>query len=60
MVGLVCFIHQYRVTNSIHSTYTPHLQYLEPETLLESSRTSAMDIFYGYGQGVKDVDNFRR
>ena len=38
-VGVVGFTHQSEVTNSMHlqSTYTPHLQYLESETHLESS-----------------------
>ena len=46
-VGAVGFIHQSAVTNSMHlqSTYSPHLQYLQLEVHVESSRTSAMELY---------------
>ena len=53
-VGAVDFIHQFAVTNSMHlqSTYTPHLQYLQSEVRLESSRTSAVELFCRNSQCV--------
>ena len=59
-VGAVDFIHQSAVTNSMHlqSTYTPHLQYLQSEALLESSRTSAVELFCRNSQRVKAVRYF--
>ena len=45
-VGGVDIIHQSAVANSMHlqSTYTPHLQYLQSEARLESSRKSAVEL----------------
>ena len=59
---MVGFIHQSAVTNSIHlqSTYTPHLQYLQLEAHLESSRTSAVELFCRNSKCVKAVGYFRR
>ena len=50
------------VTNYKHSqfTYNPHLQYLQQETHLESSRTSAAELFCRNSQHVKAVDYFCR
>ena len=61
-VGAIGFIHQSAVTNSMHlkSTYTPHLQYLQSEVHLESSRTSAVELFYKNSQRVKAVGYFCR
>ena len=62
--GLVqpSFIQQSWVTNSMHlqTTYSPHLQYLQSEVHLESSQTSAVELFCGNSQGVKTVDYFRK
>ena len=61
-VGVVGFIHQSAVTNSIHlqSTYTLHFQYLQSEAHLESSRTSAVELFCRNSKCVKAVGYFRR
>ena len=47
-VGAVGFIHQSAVTNSMNlqSTYTTHLQCLQSEAHLVSSRTSAVEVFF--------------
>ena len=59
MVGL---IHQSAVTNSMHfqSTYTPHLQYLQLEAHLESSRISVVALFCRNSQCVKAAGYFHR
>ena len=59
---MVGFIHQCAVTNSMHlqSTCTPHLQYLQSEAHLESSRTPEVELFCRNSQGVKAVGYFRR
>ena len=40
--------------------YTPHLQHLPSEAHLESSRTSAVELFCTNSQRVKAVGYFRR
>ena len=49
-------------TNSMHSQYTPtpHLQHIQSETHLESSRTSAVDRFCENKQRIKAVGYFCR
>ena len=61
-VGAVGFIHQSAVANSMHlqSTYSPHLQYLQLEAHLESSRTSAVEPFRRNSHRVKAVGYFLR
>ena len=61
-VGAVGFIHQSAVTNSKHlqSTYTPHLQYLQSQAHLESTRTCAVKLFCRNSQRVKPVGYFCR
>ena len=44
----------------LQSTYTLHLQYLQSEAHLESSLTSAVELFCGNSQRVKTVGYFRR
>ena len=41
-------------------TYTPHLQYIQSKTHLESSRTSAVELFCGNKQRIKVVGYFCR
>ena len=59
-VGAVGLIHQFAVTNPMHlqSTFTPHLQYLQSEAYLESSKTSAEELFCANSQHVKVVNYF--
>ena len=47
-------------TNSMHlqSSYTPHLQYLQLEVHLESSQTSAVELFCRNSERVKGVGYF--
>ena len=61
-VGAVGFIHQSAVTNSMNlqSTYTTHLQCLQSEAHLVSSRTSAVELFFRNSQRVKAVGYFYR
>ena len=48
--------------NSMHlqSTYTLHLQHIQSEAHLESSETSAVELFCGNIQRIKAVGYFRR
>ena len=50
------------VTNfmHLHCTYTPHLQYLQSRTHLESNRTSVVEDFCRNSQHVEAVGYFRR
>ena len=59
-VAAVDFIHQSAVTNSmdLQSAYTPHLQHLQSEAHLESSRTSAVELFRDNSQSVNAVGYF--
>ena len=59
---MVGFIHQSAVTHSIHlqSSYTPHLQYLQSEMHLESSRAFVGELFSRKRQRVKAVGYFCR
>ena len=59
---MVDFIHQSAVANSMHlqSTYPPHLQYLQSQERLESSRASAVEVFCRNSQRVKTVGYFRK
>ena len=58
----VSFIHHSAVTNFMHlkSTYAPDLQYLQSDGLLESSQTSAVKLFCGNSQRVRNVGYFCR
>ena len=60
--GVVVYTHQSVVTNSMHlqSSYKPHLLHLQLETHLESSRTSAAEVFCRNSQHTKAVAYFRR
>ena len=55
-------VHQPAATNSMHlqSTYTPHLQHIQSEANLESSRTSTVELYCGNSQRIKAVGYFRR
>ena len=55
-------VHQPAATNSMHlqSTYTPHLQHIQSEAHLKSSRTSAVELYCGNSQRIKAVGYFRR
>ena len=55
-------VHQPAATNSLHlqSTYTPHLQPIQSEASLKSSRTSAVELFCGNSQRIKAVGYLRR
>ena len=55
-------VHQPAATNSMHlqSTYTPNLQHIQSGAHLESSRTSAIELFCGNSQSIKTVGYFRR
>ena len=55
-------VHQPAATNSMHlqSTYTPHLQHIQSEAHMESSRTSAVELYCGNSQRIKAVGYFRR
>ena len=44
----------------LQSTYTPHLQHIQSEAHLESSRTSAVELYCGNSQRIKAVGYFRR
>ena len=44
----------------LQSTYTPHLQHIQSETHLESSRTSAVELYCGKSQRIKATGCFRR
>ena len=58
----VSFIHHSAVTNFMHlqSTYAPDLQYLQSDGHLESSQTSAVKLFCGNSQRVRNVGYFSR
>ena len=55
-------VHQPATTDSVHlqSTSISHLQYLQSEAHLESSRTSAVELFWGNSQCVKTIGCFCR
>ena len=61
-VGAVSFIYQSAVTNSmhLHSTYTPHLQYLKSEAYEKSSQTAAVELFSRNSQRVNAIGYFCR
>ena len=61
-VGAVDFIYQSAVPNSMHlqSIYTSHLQYLQSKARLESSHTSAVELFCRNSQRVKVVGYFHK
>ena len=61
-VGAIGFIHQSAVTVSTHlqSAYRLHLQYVQSQAHLESSQTSAVELFRGNSQRVKAVGYFHR
>ena len=42
------------------STYTPHLQHIQSEAHLESSQTSAVELFCGNSQRIKAIGCFPR
>ena len=44
----------------LQSTYTPNLQHIQSGAHLESSRTSAVELFYRNSQRIKTVGYFRR
>ena len=44
----------------LQSTYTPHLQHIQSEAYMESSRTSAVERYCGNSQRIKAVGYFRR
>ena len=54
-------VHQPAATNSMHlqSTCTQHLQHIQSDLLLESSQTSAMELFCGNSQRIKAIGYFR-
>ena len=54
-------VHQPGATNSMHlqSTCTQHLQHIQSDLLLESSQTSAMELFCGNSQRIKAIGYFR-
>ena len=55
-------VQQSAVTNSMYlqSTYTPHLQHIQWQTHLESSRKSAVELYCGNSQRIKAIGCFRR
>ena len=55
-------VHQPAATNFMHlqSTYTPHLQHIQSEAHMESSRTFAVELYCGNSQRIKAVGYFRR
>ena len=44
----------------LQSTYTPHLHHIQSEAQMESSRTSAVELYCGNRQRIKAVCYFRR
>ena len=44
----------------LQSADTPHLQNIQSQAHLESSQTSAVELFCGYSQRIKTVGYFRR